>query len=432
MKLKDIYVTNKNILRNNDRQGVGLISERMRPFMENNSAIRAMFEEGLRMQREYGADQVFDFSLGNPSVPAPEAVKDAIMRLLSTEDPVVLHGYMPNAGFPEVRQRLAENLNRRYGTAFSGEDLIMTVGAACGLNILLKAILDPNDEVIVFTPYFMEYGAYVRNYGGILREVRTEAETFLPDLSELEKKLSERTKAVIINSPNNPTGVIYGEETLKGIARVLSQAEKAFGTEILLISDEPYRELCYDGHTAPFVTPFYHNTAVCYSFSKSLSLPGERIGYLLIPGEVSGAEELRNACVIANRISGFVNAPSLMQKTVAEAVEADLSPAVESYDENRRTLYEALTEMGFTCVFPAGAFYLWMKTPVEERKFVEICKRHRVLVVPGSSFKGSGYVRIAYCVSPEKARASLSAWREIAREVFSTLHREKKVVYSTR
>ena len=212
--------------------------------------------------------------------------------------------------------------------------------------------------------------------------------------------------------------MIYGEETLKGIARVLSQAEKAFGTEILLISDEPYRELCYDGHTAPFVTPFYHNTAVCYSFSKSLSLPGERIGYLLIPGEVSGAEELRNACVIANRISGFVNAPSLMQKTVAEAVEADLSPAVESYDENRRTLYEALTELGFTCVFPAGAFYLWMKTPVEEQQFVEICKRHRVLVVPGSSFRGSGYVRIAYCVSPEKARASLAAWKEIAREVF--------------
>lgn len=397
----------------------GLVSGKMRPFLENNSAIRAMFEEGLRMQAEVGAENVFDFSLGNPNVPAPEEVDRAIRALLEAEDPVVLHGYMPNAGFSDVRKALSDDLNRRFGTAFSGENLIMTVGAASGLNVLLKTVLDPGDEVIVFKPYFMEYASYVRNYDGVLKEAATDAETFLPDMEAFRAALSEKTKAVIINSPNNPTGVIYGEETLRALSEALSEAEQRFGTNILLLSDEPYRELAYDGAKVPFVTKFYHNAAVCYSFSKSLSLAGERIGYVLIPNELSGSAEVLAAAVIANRILGAVNAPSLMQKTVARVIgTAEVGKAADYYDRNRRFLYEELTKLGFQCVYPAGAFYLWMKTPVEEAEFLALCKKHYVLVVGGSSFKGPGYVRIAYCVSHEKLKASVRAWRAIAEEVF--------------
>lgn len=396
----------------------GLISRSMQPFIRNNSAIRAMFEEGLRMQQEFGAENVFDFSLGNPNVPAPGTVEEAILRLVKDTDPVVLHGYMPNAGFPEVRRTLAEDLNRRFGTAFSEDNMIMTVGAACGLNILLKTILDPEDEVIVFTPYFMEYRAYVQNYGGLLQEVPTLPETFLPDPEALRAALSSKTKAVIINTPNNPTGVVYGRKTLQQLAEVLLEAEERFDREILLISDEPYRELSYDGCEVPFVTEFYHNAVVCYSFSKSLSLPGERIGYLLIPDTVTGWKELFNGAVIANRISGFVNAPSLMQKAVAEVIGTDLTETVGYYDRNRRFLYEELSKLGFSCVYPEGAFYLWMKAPEPEADFVARCKKHCVLVVPGSSFRGEGYVRIAYCVSHEKLQASIRAWRQIAEELF--------------
>lgn len=396
-----------------------MISQKMKPFVENGSAIRAMFEEGLRMQQEVGAEHVFDFSIGNPNVPAPEGVEESIRHLVDTEDPVRLHGYMPNAGFADVREAVAENLNRRFGTSFSGKNLLMTVGAASAMNALLKSILDPGDEVVVIAPYFMEYASYVRNYDGVLKEVAACPESFLPDLCGLENAITQRTKAVIINSPNNPTGVIYGEDVLRGLSRVLTEAEERFHTEILLISDEPYRELSYDGCAVPFVTKFYPNTAVCYSFSKSLSLPGERIGYLLIPDEVSGASELMNAAVVAHRIIGCVNAPSLIQLAVAENLDADISGTIQAYDENRRLLYQGLKKLGFSCVYPSGAFYLWMKAPMEEADFVALCKKHYVLVVPGSSFHGTGYVRIAYCVSKKKIEDSFQAWEKIAEEAFA-------------
>lgn len=396
-----------------------MISQKMRPFIANGSAIRAMFEEGLKMQKTFGAENVFDFSIGNPNMPAPRSVGESIRRLVETTDPVVLHGYMPNAGFPQVREAIADNLNRRFGTAFSVNNVIMTVGAASGLNVILKTILDPGDEVVVFTPFFMEYASYVQNYDGVLVEVPTDPKTFLPDPERFSAALTAKTKAVIINTPNNPTGAVYGEDVLRALAAVLSEAERRFGTQILLISDEPYRELAYDGAEVPFVTKFYPDTVVCYSFSKSLSLPGERIGYLLIPGEVNGAEEMTNAAVIANRIIGSVNAPSLMQLVVAENLDADISQNIAAYDANRRLLYEELTALGFSCVRPSGAFYLWLKAPCGEQEFVALCKKHCVLVVPGSSFHSPGFVRIAYCVSHEKIERSLAAWKQIAAEALA-------------
>ena len=260
-----------------------MISEKMKPYLQNNSAIRAMFEEGNRLAAIYGRENVYDFSLGNPNVPAPKEVNEGIAEILSKEDSVFVHGYMSNAGFEDVRKTIADDLNRRFKTAFGPHNMIMTVGAASGLNVILKTILNPNDEVIVFAPYFVEYGGYTRNYDGRLVVISPDTETFMPKLSEFEEKITAKTKAVIINNPNNPTGVVYPAETIEAMAEIMRRKEKEFGTSIVLISDEPYRELAYGGVEVPFVTKYYHNTAVCYSYSKSLSLPGERIGYLLIP-----------------------------------------------------------------------------------------------------------------------------------------------------
>ncbi len=393
-----------------------MIAKKMIPYVQNNSAIRMMFEEGSRLKAKYGADKVFDFSLGNPNVPAPEALKEAIIDILNTEEPTKVHGYMSNAGFPEVRQTIAEELNGRFGTKFSGNNLIMTVGAGSGLNVCLKTILDPGEEVLVFAPYFLEYGAYVRNYDGVLVEVTPNTETFQPNLADFEAKINEKTKAVIINNPNNPTGVIYPEETIRKIAAILEKKQKEYGHAVYLISDEPYRELAFDGAKVPFVTKYYANTMVVYSYSKSLSLPGERIGYVVIPDEVEDSEETITAATIANRISGAVNAPSLMQLAVARC--ADAGADLGYYDRNRKTLYEGLTKCGFTCVKPEGAFYLWMKVPTaDEKDFVEAGKKYNILMVPGSSFACPGYVRIAYCVSYETIVNSLPQFEKLAKDM---------------
>ena len=336
-----------------------MISEKMKPYVKNNSAIRMMFEEGNRLRAKYGADKVFDFSLGNPSVPAPDSVREAIIELVNTTDPTVLHGYMSNAGFEDVRQTIAESLNRRFDTKFSAKNLIMTVGAASGLNVILKTILNPGEEVIVFAPYFLEYGAYVRNYDGVLVEISPDTTTFQPNLAEFEQRITPKTRAVIVNTPHNPTGVVYSEETIKKLSAILEAKQKEFGTVIYLISDEPYRELAYDGVEVPYLTKYYNNTVVGYSYSKSLSLPGERIGYLVIPDEADGSEELISAATIANRTLGCVNAPSLIQKVVAKCVDAKTDLA--AYDKNRQALYNGLKECGFECIKPQGAFYLFPK-----------------------------------------------------------------------
>ena len=295
-----------------------MISEKMQPLLQNNSAIRAMFEEGKRLAAIYGKDQVFDFSLGNPNVPAPDAVKKAILDILEEEDPVMVHGYMSNAGFEDVRKAIADSLNRRFGTSFHTENILMTVGAASGLNVILKTLLNPGDQVITFAPYFVEYGSYVRNYDGELVVVSPNTVDFQPNLAEFEEKINEKTKAVMINTPNNPTGIIYSEQTIQNISEILSRKEQEFGTDIVLISDEPYRELAYDGAFVPYVTKYYPNTVVCYSYSKSLSLPGERIGYLVIPDEMTDSRLVFQAASIASRVLGSVNAPSLMKCFLTE------------------------------------------------------------------------------------------------------------------
>lgn len=390
-----------------------MISEKMMPLLRNNSAIRMMFEEGNRLAELYGRENVYDFSLGNPSVPAPPEVNQAIRDVLEEEDTLLVHGYMSNSGYEDVRQAIAQSLNDRFGTGFGARNLIMTVGAASALNIILKAVLNPDDEVLTFAPYFVEYGNYVRNYDGKLVVVPADTETFQPNLAVFRSMINKRTKAVIINTPNNPTGVIYSGETIRSLAAILEEKQKEFGTEILLISDEPYRELAYDGIEVPYVTKFYANSVVCYSYSKSLSLPGERIGYALIPDEVSESGELIAAAAIANRVIGSVNAPSLIQRVIRRCLNAKVN--VEAYDRNRSALYDGLTNLGFECVRPQGAFYMWVKSPVEdEKEFCDVCREHHILVVPGSSFACGGYVRIAYCVSYDMIERSMPAFAKVA------------------
>ena len=390
-----------------------MISKKMENMVANSSAIRAMFEEGNRLAAKYGAENVFDFSLGNPNVPAPEAVKKAMIEILSEEDPIVLHGYTnSNAGYEDVRQAVADSLNERFGTNFASRNITMTVGAAGGLNVILKSLLNPGDEVVVFAPYFGEYRSYTDNYDGVIVEISPDTETFQPKLDEFEKKLSPKTKAVIVNTPNNPTGVVYSEETIQKLAAILEKKQKEFGTEIYLISDEPYRELVYDDNQLPFMPAHVKNCLIVYSFSKSLSLPGERIGYIAVSPKMDYYEEVKAGLITTNRI-GSVNAPSLMQLVIKECLNE--RPQIEVYDQNRKMLYEHLTALGFECLKPQGAFYLFVKSPIEDyAAFVEEGKKQHILMVDASSFGCPGYVRLAYCVSPEMIKRSFPAFERLA------------------
>lgn len=392
-----------------------MISEKMKKLAENNSVIRAMFEEGQIMAKKYGKENVYDFSLGNPSVPAPDTVREAALDILRDEDSLMVHGYMSNAGYEDVRNAVAENLNQRFETDFTAENIIMTVGAAGGLNVILKTLLNPGDEVIAFAPYFAEYGNYVMNYDGILVVIPPDEETFQPNLLEFAAKITPRTKAVIINNPNNPTGVVYSHETCRELSRILCEKQHEYHTSIYLISDEPYRELTYDNVEVPFLTKYYANTIVGYSWSKSLSLPGERIGYLVIPNECDDYKLIYSAAGIATRVSGFVNAPSLMQRIVKRCLNEQTD--VASYNKNREALYQGLTACGFRCIKPQGAFYLFVKAPTpDEAEFVQRAKNYHILMVPGSSFACPGYVRISYCVSYDTIQNSLPHFKELAAE----------------
>lgn len=391
-----------------------MISEKMKGFVAGSSAIRAMFEEGKRMAAEFGADHVYDFSLGNPNVPAPQAVKDAILDITENEDPVMLHGYMNNSGYEDVRQTIAEHLNKNFHTSFSAKNILMTVGAAGGLNVILKTLLNPGDEVVTISPYFGEYRSYVGNFDGVLVESPADPETFYPDFADLKKKITAKTKAMIINSPNNPTGVIYPESVIVELSQLLSEKESECGHPIYLISDEPYREIAFDGETVPWITGYYADSIVGSSFSKSLSLPGERIGYLVLPDSLDGAEDILAAANVANRILGFVNAPSLMQRVVARCI--DVRSDVDFYLKNRDDLYLALIEDGYTVVHPDGAFYMWVKSPEEdERAFVDRLKKdEHILAVQGRSFGCKGWVRIAYCVAHETIEGALPGFQRVA------------------
>ena len=392
-----------------------MISEKMKGYVKNSSAIRAMFEEGKKMAAIYGKDHVYDFSLGNPNVAAPDEVKQAIIDVVTNEDPVLVHGYMNNSGYEDVRETIAEHLNGLYGTKYAAGNLLMTVGAAGGMNVFFKTILNPGDEVVTFTPYFGEYRSYTANYDGKLIEVPCDPVTFEPDVKALEAALTPLTKIVIVNSPNNPTGAVYSKECLEALAAVLEKKEKEFGTSIYLFSDEPYREIVFGDTEVPWIPSIYQNTVVGYSYSKSLSLPGERIGFLVMPSEIDDFADVTAAANTANRILGFVNAPSLMQRVAAKCVNAKTDVAY--YAKNRQMLTEGLKAAGYTFVEPQGAFYLWLKSPEpDEKAFVAKAKERQILIVPGSSFGCAGWVRIAYCVSNETVKNALPGFMEIAKE----------------
>ncbi len=392
-----------------------MISDKMTGLVQNSSVIRAMFEEGKKLASIYGPENVFDFSLGNPSVEPPQAVKDAVMDIINKESANFVHGYMNNSGYEDVRAAIAASINKKFNTAFGEENIVMTVGAAGGLNVILKALLNPGDEVITFAPFFGEYRNYVSNFDGKLMIVSPNTATFQPNLVEFEKKITDRTKAVIINTPNNPTGVVYSEDTITALAHILNKKQAEFKTSIYLISDEPYRELVYDGVEVPYLTKYYKNTIVGYSYSKSLSLPGERIGYLVIPKEADAFEDIIGAVNVANRILGFVNAPSLIQRVVAKCLDSEVDISV--YNRNRELLYNSLVQYGYTCVKPEGAFYLFIKALKEDDiAFCAAAKKHNILIVPGTSFGCPGYCRIAYCVDYKTIEGSLGGFKKLAEE----------------
>lgn len=392
-----------------------MISEKMQKLVKNNSVIREMFEEGKRLKKIYGEESVFDFSLGNPNMPSPKEVNEAIVKIIKEEDSCFVHGYMSNGGYEDVREKIAENINKKFETNFNFKNIIMTVGAASGLNIVLKSILNKDDEVIVFAPYFSEYNNYIQNYDGIVKVISPNTNDFMPNLDEFEQRITSKTKAVIINTPNNPTGIIYKENTIKKLAEIMNRKEKEYNNSIYLISDEPYRELVYENVEVPYITKYYNNTFIVYSYSKSLSLAGERIGYVIVPNEQENYEEMIEAVTIANRIIGSVNAPSLIQRVIPYCLEKTAD--IESYDKNRKLLYDIVKDNGFECIKPEGAFYLFVKTPIkDDKEFCNIAKKYNLLFVPGSSFGCSGYVRIAYCVSYDTIKNSKGAFEKLSKE----------------
>lgn len=393
-----------------------MISDKMIDLVNNSSVIRAMFEEGKRLAGIYGAENVYDFSLGNPNVPAPAQVNEAIKALVDEEKSTVLHGYMSNSGYEDVRAAVASSLNRRFGTDFDETNIIMTVGAAGGINVIFKAVVNAGDEIIAFAPYFGEYRSYAANVDAKLVVVPPDTTTFQPDLDTFEKMITPKTKAVIVNTPNNPTGVVYSEDTIKKMAEILERKQKEYDRVIILFSDEPYRELAYDGVEVPYLTKYYDNTVVGYSYSKSLSLPGERIGYLVIPDALDDSATIKTACNVATRILGFVNAPSLMQKVIGRCVDVDVSENIAAYNRNRETLYKGLLKLGFECIKPEGAFYMFVKTPVDDKEFCERAKKYNILIVPGSTFACPGFARIAYCVSYNTITNSLPQFKKLAEE----------------
>ncbi|HAR86131.1 aspartate aminotransferase [Clostridium sulfidigenes] len=393
-----------------------MISKKMVDYVKGSSLIRAMFEEGKRLASIYGAENVYDFSLGNPNLEPPSTVKEAIVDILNNEPNTMVHGYMSNSGYEDVRETIANSINKKFNTSFTEKNIVMTVGAAGGLNVTFKTLLNPEDEVVVFAPYFGEYRSYAANYDGKLVVVSPNTIDFQPNLDEFKSKITDKTKAVIINSPNNPTGVVYSEETIIKLTNILKEKQKELGTDIYLISDEPYRELVYDNIQVPYLTKYYDNTIVGYSYSKSLSLPGERIGYLVIPNEVSDFENVVSAANVATRILGYVNAPSLFQRVIARCLDDKVN--IDFYNKNRELLYSELTSYGYNCIKPEGAFYLFVKSPIEnDIEFCNMAKKYNILIVPGTSFACPGYIRIAYCVAYSTIENALPGFKSLIESI---------------
>lgn len=386
-----------------------MISNKMKTMVSNSSVIRAMFEEGKRLSEIYGEENVFDYSIGNPNIEAPSEIKDIIIKILNEENPNKLHGYMNNSGYEDVRDGIAENINVKYNTKLNYENIVMTCGAAGGLNIILKSILNPGDEVIIFAPFFGEYINYVNNFDGKIKIISADTKSFQPNLKELEKEITSKTKAIIINSPNNPSGVIYNENTIIKMSKILKMKEEELGSQIYLVSDEPYREIIYDNAKVPCILNYYDNSFIGYSYSKSLSLPGERIGYVVVNSKIKEFKEMVASLNIANRILGFVNAPSLFQRVIKESLNLEVDSNI--YKKNRDLLYNHLIQIGFECMKPEGTFYLFPKSPIDnDVKFCEDAKKFNILAVPGSTFGCPGYFRLSYCISYEKVEKSLKAF----------------------
>lgn len=390
------------------------MNKRMYELGSKRSVIREIFEFGKQRAAEVGADKVFDFSLGNPSVAPPAVVEETLETLLKTENATALHGYTSAQGDLETRRAIASFIASKHGVKTDPDLIYMTCGAAASLTITLSAICNKGDEVITFAPFFTEYRVFTETAGAKLMELSSDPDTFQIDFDLLEKAFSERTAAVLVNSPNNPSGVVYSEETVKKLAAMLEKKSREYGKPIYLVTDEPYRELVYGGVKVPYLTAYYKNTVVCYSYSKSLSLPGERIGYIFVCPEAEDAKRLYFAVCGAGRALGYVCAPSLFQKMIAkcQGVTSDVSV----YEKNRDLLVGALKEYGYTCVRPDGAFYLFMRSPEPDANaFCEKAKQYDLLLVPGDDFGCAGYVRIAYCVSPAMIARSLPAFEKLAR-----------------
>jgi aspartate aminotransferase len=388
-----------------------MISKEVRENLQNASWIRRMFVEGSKLKAQFGEDNVYDYSLGNPYFEPPKSVTDKLKSVVNADTPGA-HRYMDNAGFPEVRQKVADAINRDIDQPIAKEHVLMTVGAAGGINVLLRTVMDAGDEVIIFAPYFAEYIFYINNHNGVPVILKTDEKTFEPDLEAFKSVITEKTRAVIINSPNNPTGVIYSEETLKGIGRVLTEAEEKFGREIYLISDEPYKALVYDGVVVPNIHNYFRHSVMVNSYSKSLGLAGERIGYIAINSQFEDVELFMGGLAFCNRTLGFVNAPALWQKVISDSLEETVD--ISQYQMRRDLLLDKLRSLGFEMVEPKGAFYLFPKALEEDDvAFVMEAKKFNLLLVPGSGFGYPGYFRISYCVDLAMIERSLPAFEKL-------------------
>ena len=392
-----------------------MANKKMIALGENRSVIRDLFEYGLMMKKEVGEDKVFDFSIGNPSIPAPKKVDETLIDLIKTVESTSLHGYSSAPGDMRVRTVIAENINKRFGRSQTPGDIYMTCGAAASLTISLNALLDEGDEVIVFAPFFPEYRVFIEKAGGTLISVGAREEDFGPDLEAFEKAITKKTAAVIINSPNNPSGAVISHTDMAKLTAILEAKQKEFGRDIFIIADEPYRELVYGDTDVPYIMNYYTNTLVCYSYSKSLSLPGERIGYIAVCHEMADRDKVFAAVCGAGRALGFVCAPVLFQKLLLTC--HDQVADVSAYAQNRDILLSGLEKLGFSCVRPQGAFYLFIKAPGgDDSAFCEQAKKHGLLLVPSASFGLPGYMRVAYCVSKDTIERSMPAFAALAAE----------------
>ncbi len=394
-----------------------MIVQKYKDMLQGKSVIRQLSEFATARGAEIGYENVFDYSLGNPSVPAPQEFTDTMIRLLQEKNPMELHGYSQSLGIPAVRDKVAASLNKRFGMNYTGNHIFMTTGAAGAIAHAVRCVAQPGDEILTFAPYFPEYAPYINLTGAVLKVVPADTETFQINFEAFENMLTDKVAAVLINTPNNPSGIAYSTETIKGLAEIMTRKSEQYGHDIFLISDEPYREIVFEGVDSPYPSKLYKNTLSCYSFSKSLSLPGERIGYVAANPECTDAELISPMCSQISRGTGHNCPPSIIQLAVAEVL--DLTSDLSVYETNMNILYKELTELGFECIKPGGTFYMFPKAPEEDAvAFSEKAKKYDLILVPSDSFGVKGYFRLAYCIDTEKVERSLEAFRKFVRSEY--------------